>query len=143
MATIYADIQGIKWLREAVGAPGFSVAEVAFTLGIYEDSVDNGQIGGTGTKRNGVDVATGTTFEQILAADRRDGKTVTLSAITTGVALTAEPGLQGSTLFYISTPAVSSNNMTFNVCNVSGTELDAPAGILDRPIVILVRCALS
>lgn len=143
MATIYGDIQGIKWLREAVAEPGFAVAEVSFLMGAYTASSDNGQLGGTGTKRNGVAVATGTTFEQILAQDRRDGKTVTLSAISTGLALTAEPGKQSSTKFYISTPVVSSNNMTFNVADASGSEIDAASGVQDRPIVILVRVALS
>ena len=143
MATIYADVQGIKWLREAVGAPGSSLAEVSFTMGVYEESADNGQIGGTGTKRNGVAVPTAQTFQEMLQTDRRDGKTVTLSAIATALAVNAEPGLQGSTSFYISTPAVSAGNMTFNLCNVSGTELDAASGVSDRPLVILVSCTLA
>ena len=33
--------------------------------------------------------------------------------------------------------------MTFNVADASGSEIDAASGVQDRPIVILVRVALS
>jgi hypothetical protein len=143
MASIFGDIQGIKWLTEANGEPGQALVEIAFTLGAYTASSDTGQLGGTGTKRSGVSVAAGTTLEQILAADRRDGKTVTLSAISTAVAVLRECGKQGSTSFYLKSPTVSSNNLTFEPANSAGTEIDAASGISDRPMSIVVGVALS
>lgn len=143
MATIFGDIQGVKFLREAVGEPGQCVVEIAFTLGAYTASSDNGQLGGTGTKRNGVAIPTGQTLEQFLAADRRDGKTVTLSGVATAVAITAETGKQGSTQYYLKSPAVSGGNLTFDIANSSGTEIDALSGMSDRPMTIELNCVLS
>lgn len=143
MATIYGDIQGIKWLEESVGEPGTAVAKITFVLGAYTAASDNGQLGGNASaKRNGVSTGTDT-LATILQKDRRDGKTVALSTISTSVAICDEPGKQATTKFYINTPAVSGGNMTFNVSDVSGSEIDAASGIQDRPVSILVLCLLS
>ncbi len=143
MAVIFGDIQGVKWLREAVGEPGLSLVEVSFNLGAYTALTDNGQLGGTGTKRNGIAIPTAQTLEQFLAADRRDGKTVTLAGVATAVGVTAETGKQGATAYYLKSPAVSSGNLTFDVANSAGTEIDALSGIVDRPMVVVLQVALS
>lgn len=143
MATIYGDIQGIRFARESVGKPGECLVEIAFNMPIYTAASDNGQLGGTGTLRNGVAITAGDTLQTLIQKQRRDGKTIALSAVPTSVALLMEHGRQGVIDYWIQTPAVSAGNLTFNVSNAAGTEIDAAAGVFDRPILIGVWVTLT
>ena len=102
-----------EWLREAVAEPGSAVAEVSFLMGAY------GLVGLT-------TASSAARARSATACRRRDaprsnrsrwrtgatGRTfVTLSAISTGLALTRRAGQAKPTKFYISTPVVSSNNL--------------------------------
>lgn len=142
MATIYGDIVGINWLREDPSGSGYALCLVSFTMPAYTASTDNGQLGGNASAGT-LHGAASDTLQTILASSRRDGKTVTLSAISTAVAVLASPGKQSSTSFYLSTPAVSSSNLTFNLANSSGTEIDAASGVSDQPMEILISCSIA
>jgi len=142
MATQYGDIVGIKWLREDPSGSGQCLVEVAFTMPAYTASTDNGQLGGNSSAGT-LHGAASDTLVTILQNDRRDGKTVALSGISTAVAVVASPGLQGSTRFYINTPAVSSSNLTFNLSSSTGTEIDAASGVSDEPINIALAVSLT
>lgn len=142
MATISANIRGINWLRESVGGgTAAALALITFTMPAYTASSDNGQMGGSGTKINGV--ATSDTLETILAGTRRDGKTVTLQATTSGLGVTVEPGRHSTTEYWCGTLAVSSGSITFNLINSGTTEIDAASGVTDKPITILVAVRLT
>lgn len=142
MATVFGDIQGIQWLREDPSGSGVATVLVAFTMGAYTASTDNGQLGGN-SSAGSLHGAANDTLLTILQNDRRDGKTVALSGISTSVAICASPGLSGSTRFYINTPAVSAGNLTFNLSNSTGTEIDAASGVSDEPVAILLQVSLS
>lgn len=138
MATIYGAILGIKLLSESVEGGTGSVAEVTFELPAYTASADNGQLGGGGYDRGAANTASLATMIQ---NQRRDGKTVTLgnpAATTVSAGLCAESGKQGATEFWAGTFTISAGNLLFNVANTSGTEVDAAAGIYDRPLKVLV-----
>jgi len=144
MATKFGDISGINWLKEATGKQGvYAIALVSFTMPAYTASTDNGQLGGNTAAGAYGHGAANDTLETILASSRRDGKTVTLSASSTVVGLTSEPGSDGTTDFYMATPVVSSHNLTFNVAGSTGTEIDAASGVLTKPISILLACTLT
>lgn len=138
MATIYADIKGIRLVRESIAGGTGSVAEITFTMAAYTASSDNGQIGGGGTVRG----ATNTdTLATILASQRRDGDTITVgnpNATNVSLAVCAESGKHGATEFWVGGFTYSGGNILFNVCNTSGTEIDAASGITDREIAVLV-----
>lgn len=141
MATIYGQIKGVKFLRETSGggtSVGFAV--VTFTMPVYTASTDNGQLGGGGYDR---DVATTDTLQTILQKQRRDGKTVTLQNSTNGAATLLSAGAQGATEYFAGSYAVSGGNLTFNVTNSAGTEIDAASGVSDRPIVVGVSYTLT
>lgn len=136
MATIYGAIQGIQLLRESVGGgTATGVALVSFTMPAYTASSDNGKLGAGGYDRG---EATTATLAAMIQTQRRDGKTVTLSNATNGVAATAEPGKHGSTEFWAGSWAVSSGSLTFNVTDVAASEIDAASGISDKPILAAV-----
>jgi hypothetical protein len=136
MATIYGSITGIKLLSEPVCGGVRSVAEVTFELPAYIAASDNGQLGGGGFDRG---VATTDSLATMISKQRRDGKTVTLPAATAGGgAILAESGKHGSTDFFAGTLAVSGSNITFNVTDSSGTEIDAASGITDRQLRVMV-----
>lgn len=139
MATIFGEITGIQLLTETMapltGTSALNVALISFELGAYAASADNGQLGGGGLNRG---TATTQTLAQIIAGQRRDGKTVTLANATNGLGMTARPGRQAATQFHAGNFAVSSGSITFNVTNAGGTEIDAAAGVRDAPITALV-----
>lgn len=135
MATQYGAIVGVTFLREAPSSGIGGTALVSFTMPAYTASSDNGQLGGGGSVDG---VANTATLATILQNKRRDGKTVTLRG-----AMRAESGLQGTTNFFAGTFAVSAGNITFNVENQTGTEIDAASGVSDRPIQVEVSYELS
>src|SRR5688572_29042838 len=111
MATKFANVLGINWLREGINGRGDAVALVTFGMPAYTASADNGQLGGGGTLRG---ASTSDSLVTMLQNSRRDGKTVALKpSVQNG--LCAESGKQGSTNFFAGTFAVSGSNMTFNV----------------------------
>lgn len=143
MATKFGDINGITWLRESVGKQGiFALVLVSFTMPAYTASSDNGQLGGNSSAGT-LHGAANDTLETILKNQRRDGKTVTLSAVATTVGINAEPGSDGTTDFYMAVPAVATSNLTFNVADVAGTELDAAGGVSTKPISIVLQVKLT
>src|SRR6478736_5779999 len=130
MATIYAEIKGIVLASENIQGTTGNVARIAFELPAYTASSDNGQIGGGGYDRG---TATTDSLVTMIQKQRRDGKTVSLLAVTAGGgAILCNTGLQGSTQFYAGTWAVSGSNLTFNLTNSAGTEIDAASGVRDR-----------
>jgi hypothetical protein len=138
MATIYGAIRGIEFIHDAPNSGNVCAALISFTLPAYTASSDNGQLGGAGFV-NGV--ANTATLATIIQNARRDGKTVTLGAppaTTVSVAVTVQSGLTGSTQYYPGTFTVSGGNLLFNVGNVTGTEVDAASGIVDRPVKLCV-----
>lgn len=142
MATKFGDIVGIKWLREDPSGAGISLVELAFTMPAYTASSDNGQLGGN-SSAGSLHGAANDTLVAILQNDRRDGKTVALSSIANSIGLNATPGLQGSTRFYAATFAISTSNITFNVSDASGSEIDAASGVSDVPISIVLQVKLT
>jgi hypothetical protein len=143
MATIYGAIRGIKVIQEPVSGGSQGAALVSFTLGAYTAASDNGQLGGGGSN-NGV--STTSTLAQLIQAARRDGKTVTLglpAATNVNAAMMVQSGLQGSTEFFAGSFVISSGNLTFNVANSSGTEVNAASGVEDRPFQLIVAISLS
>ncbi len=124
MAVVVGTVTGIKLLREPDGGIlGRHNAEVFFTLAAYEDSADTFSIAAVGAA---------------IAAHRRDGKTVTLKSACEGQA-----GLHGGVVFYADTLAISTDAITGEIANDSGTELDAASGVSDRPMSLIVayKCA--
>lgn len=143
MATIYGAIRGIKVIQEPVSGGSQGAALISFTVGAYTAASDNVQLGGGGSN-NGV--STSSTLAQLIQAARRDGKTVTLglpAATNVNAAMMVQSGLQGSTEFYAGNFAISSGNLTFNVANSSGTEVNAASGVEDRPFQLIVAISLS
>lgn len=134
MATIYGDIKGVVFHDPHVGSRG--QAQVIFTMGAYSASSDSGSLGGTSSKLFGV--ANGGTLEAILHSVRRDGKTLNIVGGAPG-----RPGKHGSTEFFADTVAESSSNITFELSNVGGTEIDAASGVTDRPCEIWVTYDIS
>ena len=142
MATKYGDILGIKWLREDPAGSGLALVEIAFTMPAYTASSDNGQLGGN-SSASSLHGAANDTLVTILQNDRRDGKTVALSAFSNQIGVCSGPGLQGSTNYYAAALAVSSSNVTLNVANSSGTEIDAASGVSDEPISVVLQVTLT
>ena len=139
MATIYAEIVGIKLIREAPsGGPG-RVAFVHFELPAYAASTDSGKLGAGGYDRG---TATTATLAAMIQTQRRDGLTVTLgmpgSGSNTSLPTTVGAGSDGTSDFYPAGFAYSSGSVTFNLSNSSGTEVDAASGVRSRPCVIAV-----
>lgn len=135
MATIYGSILGVSLLREPASGGLRNVALVSFEMPAYTAASDNGQLGGGGYLYG---VANTASLATIIQNVRRDGKTVTLRQ-----GVTAESGKHSTTEFYAATFAESSGNLTFNVANAAGTEINAASGVSDRPIQILVAYDLS
>lgn len=142
MATRYASVRGIRFMRESIGSgTGTGFAVVTFEMpDAYTASADNGQLGGGGFDRG---AATTDSLQTIISKQRRDGKTVTLQNATVGLATTLQPGKQGATEFWAGTFAISSGNITFNLCNSAGTEIDAASGVTARCIALGVSYTLS
>lgn len=142
MATRFASIRGVKFLRESVGngtMVGTALVHCVFP-DAYTAAADNAQLGGGGFDRG---TATTDSLQTILSKQRRDGKTVTLQNATVGVAATAQPGKQGATEFWGGTFAISSGSITFNLANSAGTEIDAASGVTEKPVVLAVFYALT
>jgi hypothetical protein len=119
MAVVTGTIKGINILREPFGgASGRGVAEVFVTYGAYTASADTTSVAGVGAA---------------IAAVKRDGKTVTLKDVTEGQA-----GMHGTTEFFNDTLAVSTDAITGELSNASGTEIDAASGVTDRPCSFIV-----
>ena len=126
---------------------------------VIERGADDGSAGSIGALRlatiyfdaDGVAVAGGadTLGVQLNTAIQnsvRDGKTVTLglpAATNVNAAMMVQSGLQGSTEFFAGNFAISSGNLTFNVANSSGTEVNAASGVEDRPFQLIVAISLS
>lgn len=136
MATIYADIKGVVFHDPHVGSRG--QAQVVFTMPAYTAGSDSGQLGGNSSAKL-FGVSTGSSnLETILASVRRDGKTLNIVGGAPG-----RPGKHGSTEFYADTVAESSSNVTFELSNQAGTEIDAASGVSDRPCEIIITYDLS
>lgn len=142
MATKFGDILGIKWLREDPAGSGVALVEIAFTMPAYTASSDNGQLGGN-SSAGSLHGAANDTLVTILQNDRRDGKTVALSAFSNQAGVCSGPGLQGSTSYYAAAIAVATSNVTFNVANSSGSEIDAASGVSDEPISVVLQVTLT
>jgi hypothetical protein len=65
------------------------------------------------------------------------------AATNVNAAMMVQSGLQGSTEFFAGNFAISSGNLTFNVANSSGTEVNAASGVEDRPFQLIVAISLS
>lgn len=118
MATVVGTVKGIMLLKEAPVSETIKLALISFTMPAYTASSDNGQL---------------TAVTTAIANQRRDGKTNTLLG-----AVMAGRGLQGTTEFGTGTWAVSSANLTFNLNDTSGSEVDAASGVVDRPLQVIV-----
>jgi hypothetical protein len=118
MATVAGTVKGIVLLKEDPSNDDIKLALVTFTLGAYTASTDNGQLTAIGVA---------------IKNQRRDGKTVTLLG-----GATAGRGLQGSTKFQTGTWAVSSDNLTFNLNDTAGSEVDAASGVTTRPLAVVI-----
>ena len=131
MATIYGSIQGVKILT-AEGSSGvmMKVAEVSFTMPAYTASSDSGKLGAGGYDSG---VSTTDSLATMIGKRTRNGKTVTIFDACLG-----KPGKHSSTVFYADTFAVSSGSLTFELCDVSSSELDAASGVSDIPLTVLV-----
>lgn len=139
MATIYANIKGIKLTRESPEGGTGCVATMTFTLPAYTAATDNVQIGGGGYYRG--TALTSETIATLIAATRRDGKTVTIgnpAATNPSVAICAESGKHGATEYWLGTFTISASNILCNVCNTTGTEVDALSGVTDREFTIML-----
>jgi hypothetical protein len=133
MATIYGAIDSIKWLSEPNNGGIRAVAEVKFSVPLYDASADNGQLGGGGYIRG---ASTTNTLVAILQNTRRDGKTVTLR-----FGMSGEEGFDGTTAIYADTWAVSGSNMTFELADAGGTEQDCTVD--DGNVTALIAVDLS
>lgn len=138
MAVIQGDIVGVQFFDPHYGGRGF--ARVSFTVATYDASADTGKLGSGGTIFG---ASTSSTLEVILQNVRRDGKTLNIVDCMAGRA-----GRDGSTTFYADTVAVSTDDVTFEISDVSGTEIDASgtngaSGIKAIPMEILVAYDLS
>jgi hypothetical protein len=143
MATIYGAIRGIKVIQEPVSGGAQGAALISFTVGAYTAASDNVQLGGGGTYNGS---STSSTLAALIQSARRDGKTVTLglpAATNVNAAMMVQSGLQGSTTYFLGTFVISSGNITCNIANSSGTEIDAASGVEDRPFQIIVAISLS
>lgn len=119
MAAIAGTIVGINILREPCGgASGRSLAEVFVTYPAYTAAADTTTVAAVGAA---------------IAAKQRNGKTITLKDVTEGQA-----GRHGSTEFFNDTLAVSTDAITGELSNTSGTEIDAASGVSDRPCSFVV-----
>lgn len=118
MATKTGTVKGIMLLKEDPSQDDIKLAFVTFTMPAYTAASDNGQLTAIGTA---------------IATQRRDGKTVTLLA-----GAPAGRGLQAGTKFQTGTWAVSSDDMTFNLNDTSGSEVDAASGVSDRPLAVVI-----
>jgi hypothetical protein len=138
MAVRQGDIVGAQFFDSHFGPRGF--CRVVFTLAAYDASGDTGKLGSGGTLMG---VASTDTLEVMLQKIRRDGKTINIIAGMPGRA-----GRFGSTNAYADTVAVSTDDITFEVSDIAGTEIDGAgtdgaSGIKDLPLEILVAYDLS
>lgn len=123
MAAIAGSIKGVRLLNEPVAGAGRHVAEVFVTFGAYTASSDT------------VIVSSVATYIQNC---RRDGKTATLKTVGEG-----QCGRQGSTSFFLDTLSISTNDVTGELSNEDGTEIDAASGVADRACSFLVSYKLA
>jgi hypothetical protein len=138
MAVIQGDIVGVTFFDSHYGGRGF--CRIAFTVATYDASADTGKLGSGGTLFG---ASSSDTLEVMLQKVRRDGKTLNIIAGMPGRA-----GRDGSTSFYADTVAVSTDDITFEISDVAGTEIDASGtngadGIKALPMEILVAYDLS
>ncbi len=138
MAVRQGDIVGVKFFDPHFGRRGYCA--IAFTLAAYDASADTGKLGSGGTIHG---VATAATLETILQNERRDGRTLNIIAGMPG-----RPGYDSGTSFYADTVAVSTNDITFEISDIDGNEIDATgtdgaSGIKAIPCEILVAYDLS
>jgi hypothetical protein len=138
MAVIQGDITGVQFFDPHFGTRGF--ARVSFTVATYDASADTGKLGSGGTIFG---ASTSSTLEVLLQNVRRDGKTLNIVDCMAGRA-----GRDGTTAFYADTVAVSTDDVTFEISDVSGTEIDASGtdgadGIKAIPMEILVAYDIS
>ena len=138
MAVIQGDIVGVVFNDPYAGTRGS--ASIYFTVATYDASADTGKLGSGGTLFG---TSSSATLEAMLASVRRDGKTLNIVGGMPGKA-----GLDGGVAFYADTVAVSTDDITFEISDVSGTEIDATGtngadGILQRPMEIVVAYDLS
>jgi hypothetical protein len=143
MAVQPATIKGITSVVAPSQAGLVEEVLVTFTLPVT-GGADTCQMGGN-TANAGLFGLTGSpTMVAILQAFRRDGKTITL--VDRGGAV-GEAGLNGSTLFYGMTWAISGSNLTFNCTNAAGSQIAAANGVGintgDRPITARVMFTVT
>lgn len=137
MATRAANLKGIKFLEEPIGAEKGGVALVVFDLlaTAFTGGSDTIQLGGGGYDR---EVASTDTLAVMIQKQRRDGKTVTITGVA---AASVVPGLQGSTLLYVQAAAVSAGNiisMTLNTAATGGSSASSTSSAWDRSAAIAV-----
>jgi hypothetical protein len=138
MAVIQGDIVGVTFHDSHFGGRGF--ARIAFTVASYDASADTGKLGSGGTL---LGASSSDTLEVMLGKVRRDGKTLNIVDCMAGRA-----GRDGSTTYYADTVAVSTDDVTFEISDVAGTEIDGSGtngadGIKAIPMEILVAYDLS
>lgn len=138
MAVIQGDIVGVQFFDPHFGGRGF--CRVSFTVASYDASADTGKLG-SGGKLFGE--SSSLTLEEMLKSVRRDGKTLNIVDCMAGRA-----GRDGSTAYYADTCAVSTDDVTFEISDVSGTEIDGSGtngadGVTGIPMEILVAYDLS
>ena len=119
MSVVAGTIKGIQLLRAPFGgASGRYVAEVFVTYPAYTASSDTTSVSAVGAA---------------IAAVRRDGLTVTLKDVTEG-----QCGSDGTTEFFNDTLAVSTDAITGELSDTSGTEINAASGVTARPCSFIV-----
>lgn len=115
MAVRAANIKGIKFLEEPMGADKSGIALVTFDLSAaYTASTDSVKIGSGGTDGGATNTST---LAAVIQKRRRDGKTVTLHGATSG-----PPGANSEAAsIYARDAAVSTADVTLDLD-------DAPSG---------------
>ena len=117
MSTIYGKVIGVSNpKRDETTTRLRNIARLAVTFGSYASATDSGAI---------------STATIDIAGCLRNGKTITLRS-----AQCVQAGSDGSTEIYTGAITTSSPNLTFNITNAAGTEIDCGATTSYRPMMI-------
>jgi hypothetical protein len=140
MATKSANVKGIKFMEEPVGADKGGVAMVTYDLTggtVYTGGADTLQLGGGGFE-NGV--ATIATLATMIQNRRRDGKTITVYAAAPGPVPGLQPAATNGPTLYAQTVASSAGNVTLNLFSAptSGSAITTTAASWDRAASVVV-----
>lgn len=120
MATIAGTIKGASLLTATpTNYAGRKAYHVIFDIGAYTGSTDDGSLAAVGA---------------FIAGQTDNGKTITLRS-----AVNAYPGLDtAAQLVYTGALTVSTDALTFNLTNISGTELTSSTASTGIGLVVVV-----